>query len=419
MKKGCLIALVTFLVLGTAGLVYYFMGQGGKGQQSWKSEKPIIADVIKKAVATGSIKPRLEVNVKPQVSGVVDELFVEAGQLIQKGQKIARIKLIPSQVNINSAQSNVELARIRLKESQRELDRQKSVVSGKLDTEDPRVSYENAQKEEKRSKSLLEQGVISAQEYDLARLEFERRKTAYENAKLSSGNTLRQFETEVDIRRQELSEAINNLQLLKEGATNNSQQVANIVLSTISGMVLDVPVEEGTSVIERNNFNEGTTIATIADMKSLIFEGKVDESDVGKLNEGIPLVLTVGAIDDHKFDAMLEYISPKGVEEEGTVKFLIKAALENPPSDIFLRAGYSANADIILDKKERVITIKERDVTYRNDSTFVDLKTGDQQFESKMVSLGISDGINVEVVDGLDTTQYIKSKIDAKADEKK
>jgi len=172
-------------------------------------------------------------------------------------------------------------------------------------------------------------------------------------------------------------------------------------------MILDIPVEEGSSVIERNNFNEGTTIASVADMTSLIFEGNVDESDVGKLKEGMPLELTVGAIDDAKFQANLEYISPKGTEEEGAVKFEIRAAIQ-PNKDYFLRAGYSASGDIILAKREQVLSIKERDVLKEGDTTFVEVKTGDQEFEKKQVKLGMSDGILVEVLEGLDTEAEVK-----------
>ena len=190
------------------------------------------------------------------------------------------------------------------------------------------------------------------------------------------------------------------------------------MVSTVDGMVLDVPVEEGSSVIERNNFNEGTNIAIVADMKSLIFEGKVDESDVGKLQEGMELELTVGAIPEHKFDALLEFISPKGTEEEGIVKFEVKAALKPYGEDVFLRAGYSANGDIIIDKKDDVIAVQERDVVYEGDSvTYVERVVGDQEFERHEVELGLSDGLYVEVESGIDTSTQIKLQLDPTAGE--
>jgi len=224
---------------------------------------------------------------------------------------------------------------------------------------------------------------------------------------LETGEVIEFFDESIERRQQELAAAINNLQLLREGAARNSRQVANIVTATVEGMVLDVPVKEGSSVIERNNFNEGTTIATLADMGNLIFEGQVDESDVGKLKEGMPLKLTVGAISDYSFDALLEFISPIGEDVEGTVKFEVRAAVQ-PTDSVFLRAGYSANGDIILDRRKAVLAIKERDLIYQNDSTYVQLLVGERAFEKYPVKTGLSDGIMVEIVEGLDTTQQVK-----------
>jgi HlyD family secretion protein len=407
MNKGCVISLAVVIGILSLALGVYFYKQSKKDPVVYETEKPVIADIVKKTVATGSIKPRLEVHVKPQVSGVVDELFVVAGQMVKKGERIARIKLVPSQVNINNAQSSVELARIRYEQARRDLARQQEVFSKKLDVESARARFENAKQEDERNKKLFGDGIISEQQYQQIKRDLDIAKAEFENMKLVSGNNIKQFEAEVEIRRQELNAAIDNLQLLREGATKNSAQVANIVVSTVDGMVLDVPVEEGTSVIERNNFNEGTSIAIVADMTSLIFEGKVDESDVGKLREGMPLELTIGAIEGSKFGATLEYIAPKGNLEEGTVKFQVRAAIE-PAKDVFLRAGYSASGDIILDKKEKVLAVKERDIIFEKDTTYVEVKTGEQQFQKKQVQLGLSDGIQIEVVSGLDSKALVK-----------
>jgi HlyD family secretion protein len=393
--------------VATLGLAYYFIQQREQTPENFDTIQPVVQDIIKKTVATGSIKPRQEVFIKPQVSGVIDELYVEAGEIIKKGDPIAKIKLVPNQLNINTAQSNVELARIRLQESERELKRQKEVKTRNLDVETAQANFNNAQQEEQRQRQLLEDGVISQQEYNRFQLDVEIRKAALENSKIVSTNELKRFETEVDIRRQELQAAINNLQLLREGAARNSKQIANVVVSTVDGMVLDIPVEEGTSVIERNNFNEGTSIATIANMDNLIFEGQIDESDVGKLKEGMTIILTVGAIENATFEATLEYISPKGIIEEGTVKFEVRAAIQ-PREDIFLRAGYSANGDIILDKRQQVIAINERDLLFEDKKTFVEVKTGDRQFEKREVSLGLSNGIMTEVISGVDTTAKVR-----------
>jgi len=411
MNKGCLIAVGLFLLVLTCGLVYYFTSQGDGGPIEYGSTKAEVKTILNKAVATGSIKPRLEVNVKPQVSGVVDQLYVEAGQEVKKGDRLARIKLIPSEVNINSARSNVELARIRVDEARRELQRQTKVNKERLDVQEAKSNYDLAQAEEKRQRQLLEQGITSQQEYDRVKLDLDVRKTTLDNASLISNNELGNAKTELDIRQQELEAATNNLQLLKEGVTKSSRQVSNVVVATVDGMVLDVPVEEGSSVIERNNFNEGTSIAVLADMNNIIFEGKVDESDVGKLSEGMALKLSIGALPDVSLDAILEFISPKGVEEEGTVKFEIKAAITAQPDDIFLRAGYSANGDVIISKRDSVVSIQERDVIYRDDSTYVEKVVGDNEYEEIAVKLGLSDGIYIEVLDGLDTTTSIKKRI--------
>ena len=407
MNRGCLISIAIFLVLATAGLIYYFTQQRNASPENYQTENPVITDIVKKTIATGSIKPRKEVQIKPQVSGVVDKLYVEPGVIVNKGQEIARIKLIPSEVNINSAQSNVELARLRLREAERELERQRELNRRNLDVESAKVNFDNAAREEERQRGLFEEGVVSDQEYNRFKRDLELAKAEFENSKIVAANRIKQFETEVDIRQQELDAAINNLQLLREGASRKSKQVANVVVSTLDGMVLDIPVEEGSSVIERNNFNEGTSIAIVADMNSLIFEGMVDESDVGKLKEGMPLELTVGAIEGERFDAALEYISPKGVDEQGTVKFEVRAAI-TPVNGIFLRAGYSANADIILARRKSVIAVNERDVLFEEDTTFVEIQVGDRQFERRIVQLGLSDGIQVEIVSGIDTTAKVK-----------
>lgn len=404
--KGIGILVVVFLIVGTAGLIWYFT----TGQQAEsgiiETTQPEVADLVSKTVATGSVRPRREVNVKPQVSGVVDALFVEAGEQVSQGQEVARIKLVPSEVSINNAVNAVELAKLRLENAERERARQKEVYEKKLDMGDAEARLEVTASQEERFRALLEEGLISRQEYEQYMLEARIAKTRYDNAALLAGNTLQQFENDVEIRRQELQAAINNLQLLREGASRNSRQVANVITSTVDGMILDVPVEVGSSVIERNNFNEGTTIVTVADMQALIFEGKVDESDVGRLTEGMPLRISVGALPDLTFDAVLEFIAPKGVKEDGTVRFEVRAALSNLP-DVFLRAGYSANADIILDERLSVLTMAERDVIFESDTTFADILLPDGRRERRPIALGLSDGIRVEVMDGIGSDEAV------------
>ncbi|MBF9236806.1 efflux RND transporter periplasmic adaptor subunit [Hymenobacter sp. BT683] len=346
------------LLAGFGWLARYFYRQANADPVTYKTETPVVTDIVKKTVATGSIVPRREVQIKPQVSGIVDELFVEAGQPIQQGQLIARIRTVANAGNVNAAQNSIQAARIALQTSRVELDRQRT---------------------------LFEQKVIAEQEYN-------------------------RFVADFRAKQQSLDAAQNDLQIAQRGASRNTGGASNSVRSTITGLLLDVPVKEGSSVVERNNFNEGTTIATVADMKSLIFEGKVDESEVGKIREGMALNLTVGALENQTFPATLEYIAPKGVVEEGATKFLVRAKVKLQPGQ-FLRANYSANGDIVLGRREDVLAIRESLLQFgkvNKDSVFVEVETGPQQFQKRLVKTGLSDGINVEVLSGLRKTDKIK-----------
>jgi HlyD family secretion protein len=246
-----------------------------------------------------------------------------------------------------------------------------------------KISYEDSKRQYDRQKDLLDQGVI-------ARAEFESFELAYKNAI------------------EEVEAAENNLELIKEGQTKKGGGPTNtLVHSTAEGMVLDVPVEVGFSVIESNTFNDGTTIASVADMGDMIFEGKIDETEVGKIKEGMPLILTIGAIDEATFDATLAHISPKGVEENGAIQFEIKANV-SLRQDQFIRAGYSANAKVVLDRTDSVMAIPESLLQFEGDSTYVEVETAPQQFEKKFIKTGLSDGINVEVKSGLAAEDKIK-----------
>lgn len=359
MKKALFIFFAT-VVFGL--LVYTLIYLYGKSQEkpvSYETEKPLITDVIRKTVATGSVMPRKEIEIKPVVSGIIDALYVQPGDQVKVGDVIARVKVIPDMVTLNNAENRLERAEIAL---------------------------ENATIDFERNKNLYDSEVISYadfQPFDLAKR-----------------NARAEFEGAQDA-----------LQIIKEGVSKrNSAQANTLVRSTIFGMVLDVPVEVGNSVIEVNNFNEGTTIASIADMTDLIFEGKVDESEVGKIREGMDLILTIGAIEGEEFEATLEYIAPKGVEENGAIQFEIKAAVDLRENQ-FIRAGYSANANVVLDRRDQVLTINEGLVQYENETdtaTFVEVRTGDQKFEKRPVRLGLSDGIRVEVISGVEEGDEIK-----------
>jgi HlyD family secretion protein len=351
--------LIGVIFLGLFGYTIYFLYQKSKPKPViYQTKNPYISSVLKKTVATGKVVPRKEIEIKPKVSGIIEEIYLEAGKIVRKGDLIAKIKIIPDMVNLNNAESRVNKARLSL--------------------EDVQLVYE-------RQKKLFDQGVIPEAEFQTTRLNFS-------NAK------------------EELEAAENNLQLIREGALKKAGQVTNtLVRSTISGMVLDVPVEEGKSVIESNNFNEGTTIAIVADMGEMIFEGKVDETEVGKIHQGMNLSLSIGAIEADTFNAELEYISPKGKEENGAIQFEIKAKVKLKEGK-FIRSGYSANADIVLDRRDKVMVIEEGLLQFKGDSAFVEVETQPQTFEKKFIQTGLSDGIKIEVKKGLTVKDKIKVK---------
>jgi HlyD family secretion protein len=358
MKRFFLFILLLLVLAGFGWLGRYFYKQAHTDPVTYKTEQPFVTDIVKKTVATGSIVPRREVQIKPQVSGIVEELYVEAGQPVREGQLIARIRTVANAASVNNAQTGIQAARIAVETSKTELDRQQE---------------------------LFTQKVIAEQEY------------------------LR-YVADYKARQQQLSAAESNLQIAQKGASRNTGGSLNLVRSTITGLLLDVPVKVGSSVIERNNFNEGTTIASVADMKTLVFEGKIDESEVGKVREGMELSLTIGALENQLFPATLEYIAPKGVTEEGAVKFQVRARLQLRP-DQFLRANYSANGDIVLGRRQQVLAIRESLLQFgrvNKDSIFVEIETSPQQFQRRLVKTGLSDGINVEVLNGVAKGDKIK-----------
>lgn len=366
MKKVFRILGVVVLVAIFGGTLFFLYNKSKKKTDYFENKNPFYSDVVMKTVATGSVVPRFEIEIVPQVSGIIDELYVEAGDKITKGQVVARIKIIPDMVTLNSAETRVNRA--------------------KIGFEDAKIDYDRQQK-------LFDKEVISYEEFKSA-------KVGYDSAK------------------EELTAAENNLELIKNGVTKKAATATNtLVRSTINGMVLDVPVEEGNSVIQANTFNAGTTIASVADMSDMIFEGNVDETEVGKIREGMPIQLEIGAIDKEKFAAVLEYISPKGVEENGAIQFEIKANVQLKKGQ-FIRAGYSANANIVLERKDNVMVIPEGLLQFENDSSFVEVNVGSAEepnYEKRWVHTGLSDGINIEITEGLKQEDKVKGeKIDPK-----
>lgn len=349
--------LIIFGIFG--GTLYYLYKKNEEKPVAFTTSKPFITNIVMKTVATGSVVPRREVDVKSRVSGIIDELYIEAGNKVKKGDILAKVKIIPDMVSLNNAESRISRAKITLEDAQIAFDRQKK---------------------------LFEERVI-------AESEFLPYKLALSNAS------------------EEVNTAENNLALIKEGATKKSGEISNTMIrATVTGTVLVVPVKVGSSVIESNTFNEGTTIATVADMGEMIFLGKVDESEVGKIKTGMEMLLNIGAIEKENFKAKLESIAPKGIEDKGAIKFEIKAAIILNDS-IFIRSGYSANADIVLDKRDSVLSIPESLLTFNGDSTFVEVQTAPQTFVKRQIKTGLSDGINIEIISGIDSTSKIKQPL--------
>ncbi|NEV92889.1 efflux RND transporter periplasmic adaptor subunit [Psychroflexus sp. YR1-1] len=358
MKKVITIIILLVIVVLFGGSLFYLYQKNQESPEIFKTEEPTTETIVKKTMATGTLIPREEIDVKPNISGVVDKLFVKPGDIVKVGDMIAQLKVVPNITSLNSAKNQVRQAKINLANEKKIFERQRE---------------------------LFEKGVISENDFDLA-------KNAYDNAL------------------QTLKAAEENLEIIQTGTTQDAGNAATTeIKARISGMILDVPIEVGNQVIEANNFNEGTTIAIIAKTDDMIFEGKVDESEVGKIKEGLPLEITVGAIEDKTFKATLDYISPKGTEENGAVQFDIEGSLKLNDS-IFIRSGLSANASIILERVDDVLAISESLVQFEKDTKkpFVEVQIGEQKFEKRMVELGLSDGINVEVISGVSEGDKIK-----------
>ncbi|GHT89177.1 RND transporter MFP subunit [Bacteroidia bacterium] len=346
--------IILFVIIGLIVLsTFMFLWNKSKPEvKIYDIVSPVTGTIDNKTIATGKVEPRDEILIKPQISGIVSEVLKEAGQMVKEGEIIATVKVIPEMGQLNSAESRLRVAGINLKQIEMEYARQSK---------------------------LYKDGVISKEEFDAT-------DAGYKKAL------------------EEKTNAQDALDIVREGVSKKYANLSNTqIRSTISGMILDVPVKAGNSVIQANTFNDGTTIASIANMNNLIFRGNIDETEVGKVKEGMPIVLAVGAINNQKFDAELEYISPKGLEQSGAVLFEIKAAVIVPDS-VFIRAGYSANAEIVLEQAVDVLTVPESTVEFSNDSAFVYVvkeETPKQVFEKTPVEIGMSNGINIEIKKGI------------------
>lgn len=358
MNKYLKYTLIGLAVLGILAAMVYFLKQNSSPVELYKTESPVKKDIVNRVIVTGKVIPEDEINIKPQISGIIDKILLEEGTKVQAGDLIAVIKVVPNEQSLNQAAGRVTNAQLALN---------------------------NAKIEYDRNKALFEKGVISSQEYN--------------NQKLSYDQAV-----------QELKNAQADYQIIKKGSAGGSLSANTNITATVSGTILEIPIKEGDQVIQSNNFNEGTTIATIADMGRMIFEGEVDEAEVGKLHVGMPLEISLGALETLKFNADLKFIAPKGVEAEGAVQFKIEGDLQIPDSSAYIRAGYSANASIVLEEKKDVLSIKEALLQFDKETQnpFVEVLVSENKFERRDLELGVSDGIDVEVISGVDADSKIK-----------
>lgn len=340
------IAVIAVLFIGT----FVFLYRKSKPEEvRYQELTATVQDIDKTTVITGKITPRNEVNVKPQINGIIAELLKEAGQQVQKDEVIAKLKVIPDMNSLSSAQSRVRLSEINLQQAQ--------------------VNYD-------REKALFDRNMVSAEEMDKV-------SQALAQAK------------------EERAGAQDALEVIRDGvSSSNATSSSTLVRSTITGLILDVPVKVGNSVIQANTMNDGTTVATVADMTDLIFDGNIDETEVGMLFEGMPMKITIGALRDYTLDATLEYVAPKAVENNGANQFEVKAAV-NVQSDKMIRSGYSANAEIVLETVKNVLTVPESALEFIGEDTYVMLKGEDGKYRKQKIETGLSDGVNIEVKSGI------------------
>jgi HlyD family secretion protein len=348
------------LILGALWAAAFFVKSNSKSSVTYETSSPFISSIEKKTVATGKLVPEDEVEIKPQISGIIDKIYLEEGVEVKAGELIAVIKVVPNEQSLNQARGRVRNAELALNNAKIEFDR---------------------------NKLLYDKGVVSNQDFITQKLTFERAD-------------------------QELKNARADYQIIRRGSAGGSSSANTNIRATVNGTILEIPVEEGDQVIQSNNFNDGTTIATIADLGKMIFEGKVDEGEVGKLRIGSPLKINLGAVEGMELDAKLRFIAPKGIEETGAVQFKIEGDVEKNDS-IFIRAGYSANASLVLERKDDVLVIPEAFLQFdrETDKPYVEVSTGtdeEQKFERRDIKIGISDGINVEIVSGLTEEDRVK-----------
>ena len=353
-NKTKIILVIVFITF--AGVLVWLGAKNKKNIKTFDTEKAFKATIVKKTVATGKVIPLEEIEIKPQITGIIDKIILLEGAKVKKGDLIATVRVVPNEQSLISAKGRVDNIKLRVKNL--------------------KISFD-------RNKKLYDKGVLAASAFEQVELSFEQAK-------------------------QDLVNAQNDYKIIKSGSSGVG--LANTdIRAQISGTVLEIPVKEGDQVIQSNNFNAGTTIASIADMSKMIFEGKVDESEVSRLVKGTEIEISLGAIEEKKFPAKLNFIAPKGTEEGGAVQFKIKANI-TLDDNYFVRANYSANADIVLEKQDSVLSIKEALLRFdkKTEKPYVEVKIGDNEFEKRELELGISDGVNIMVKSGITSTDELK-----------
>ena len=348
---------IAFLFFGAAFAMGYFIKTNAKSLIDYDTKTPKILSIENKTVVTGKVIPEDEVEIKPQISGIIEKLFVEEGDLVANGDLLAKVKVVPNEQSLNTAKGRLSNAKLVLR---------------------------NAEVEYSRNKQLFDKEIISRQSFDNVELSYNQARQNVENAK-------------------------SDLEIIQLGSTGGSKIANTNIRAIVPGTILEIPVKEGDQVIESNTFNAGTTIATVADLNKMIFEGKVDEAEVAKLEIDMPLKVTLAAIEDKEFNAQLKFIAPKGNEEQGTVQFKVEGEVFLDDS-VFVRAGYSANASLLLEKKDSVMSIPEALLQFdrKTNRPYVEIKNEKGKFIRKKIETGISDGINVEILSGLKMIDEIK-----------
>ena len=348
---------IIVLILGLLFAIAYFVRTNSKSAIQYDTTTAFTSSIQKTSVVTGTVIPEDEVEIKPQLNGIISEIMVEEGDMVNNGDLIAIIKVVPDERSVYGAQSQVNAAELNVK---------------------------NAERQMQRAEELFSKQIISQQEFEDAELRFN---TAKEN----------------------LQAAQNDLEIIRKGSVSGSSTANTNIRATITGTILEIPIKLGDQVIAANSFNSGSTVAIIADLNMMIFEGQVDEAEVGRLEVGQDLSVSMAAIPDKEFLAKLKFVAPKGTEAGGAVQFKIEADLTLDEST-FIRAGYSANGTLVVDNRQDIMVIPEALLQFDRKTSvpYVEVETSNQNFERRDITIGLSDGIKVEILDGLEMTDKIK-----------